>query len=289
MALYAFMRLIDDVSDESGDLVGKQRGLAKWRAALDEAATGQSAVFDGNAARSLDAGSIAGAREVLPALVDTMRRFNMPARYLHDLISGAEMDLTIDSYPTFDRLREYCYRVAGTVGLTCTHIFGFRDPRALDLAEKLGLAFQLTNIIRDVHEDYAAGRVYLPEDDLSRYNVSSEDFGRTECSLGVRELLRFEAERAWQFYDEGADLFGLIDGDSRAALWLLAHTYSALLARIESLDFAVFSERVRLTKAEKMIFIARARFGRISQENVLEKRDRDRRRAGGPGSRRRAG
>ena len=289
MALYAFMRLIDDVSDEAGDLVGKQRGLAKWRAALDEAATGQSPIFDGNAAKSLDAGSISGAREVLPALVDTMRRFNMPARYLHDLISGAEMDLTIDSYPTFDRLREYCYRVAGTVGLTCTHIFGFRDPRALDLAEKLGLAFQLTNIIRDVHEDYAAGRVYLPEDDLARYNVSPEDFRRAESSLGVRELLRFEAERAWRFYDEGAGLFGLIDADSRGALWLLAHTYSALLARIESLDFAVFGERVRLGKPEKMIFIARARFGRISQENVLEKRDRDRRRAGGPGSRRRAG
>ena len=289
MALYAFMRLIDDVSDESGDLVAKQRGLAKWRAALDEAATGQSAIFDGNAAKSLDAGSIAGAREVLPALVDTMRRFNMPARYLHDLISGAEMDLTIDSYPTFERLREYCYRVAGTVGLTCTHIFGFRDPRALDLAEKLGLAFQLTNIIRDVHEDYTAGRVYLPEDDLARYNVSPEDFGRTESSLGVRELLRFESERAWQFYEEGAGLFGLIDPDSHAALWLLAHTYSALLARLESLDFAVFGERVRLTKAEKMVFIARARFGRISQENVLEKRDRDRRRAGGPGGRRRAG
>ena len=95
-----------------------------------------------------------------------MRRYNMPARYLHDLISGAEMDLTVQTYPTFDRLREYCYRVAGTVGLTCTHVFGFRDSRALDLAEKLGLAFQLTNIIRDVHDDYALGRVYLPEEDL---------------------------------------------------------------------------------------------------------------------------
>ena len=106
-----------------------------------------------------------------------MRRYHMPARYLHDLISGAEMDLTVDAYPTFERLREYCYRVAGTVGLTCTHVFGFRDPRALDLAEKLGLAFQLTNIIRDVHEDYALGRVYLPEEDLARYGVSSADFG----------------------------------------------------------------------------------------------------------------
>jgi len=288
-ALYAFMRLIDDVSDESGDLAGKQRGLARWRAALDEAVTGQSQIFDGNTVKPLLRSFLEGEREVLPALVDTMRRFRMPARYLHDLISGAEMDLTVDSYPTFDRLREYCYRVAGTVGLTCTHIFGFRDPRALDLAEKLGIAFQLTNIIRDVHDDYNFGRVYLPEEDLARYNVVPEDFGLCEATLGVRELLRFEAARAWHFYEEGAALFDLIEPDSRAALWLLAHTYSALLSRIESLDFAVFGERVRLGKAEKMIFMARARFGRISRENVLEKRDRDRRRAGGPGGRRRAG
>jgi phytoene synthase len=218
-----------------------------------------------------------------------MQRYKMPARYLHDLISGAEMDLTVQCYPTFERLREYCYRVAGTVGLTCTHVFGFRDARALDLAEKLGLAFQLTNIIRDVREDYRLGRVYLPEEDLARYGVSPEDFGRSEATLGVRELLRFEAERAWQLYDQGSALLGLIDSDSRGALWLLVHTYSALLGRIESLDFAVFGERVRLSKAEKMMFIAKARFGRHTEENILEKRDRDRRRAGGAGSRRRAG
>jgi squalene synthase HpnC len=288
-ALYAFMRLVDDVSDEGADLAAKQRGLAKWRAAFDEAVTGHSQAFDGTAAIPLPAEPLYGEAEVLPALVETMQRYKMPARYLHDLISGAEMDLTVKTYPTFDRLREYCYRVAGTVGLTCTHVFGFRDARALDLAEKLGLAFQLTNIIRDVHEDYKLGRVYLPEEDLQRYGVSPEDFGRNEATLGVRELLRFESERAWQLYEEGSALLGLIDGDSRGALWLLVHTYSALLGRIEFMDFAVFGERVRLTKAEKMIFIAKARFGRHTEENILEKRDRDRRRAGGTGSRRRAG
>jgi squalene synthase HpnC len=288
-ALYAFMRLVDDVADEGADLAAKQRGLAKWRGALDQAITGQEQLFDGNAAVATPASSLDGAVEVLPALVDTMQRYKMPARYLHDLISGAEMDLTVKTYPTFDRLREYCYRVAGTVGLTCTRVFGFRDARALDLAEKLGLAFQLTNIIRDVHEDYKLGRVYLPEEDLQRYGVSPADFGRSEPTLGVRELLRFESERAWQFYEEGSTLLGLIDPDSRGALWLLAHTYSALLGRIELLDFAVFGERIRLSRAEKMMFIAKARFGRHTEENILEKRDRDRRRAGGTGSRRRAG
>ncbi len=279
-ALYAFMRLVDDVADEGHDLATKQRGLAKWRAALDEA-------LNANGQASTSAPS--GAADVLPALVDTMRRYDMPARYLHDLVSGAEMDLTIKSYPTFDRLREYCYRVAGTVGLTCAHVFGFRDARALDLAEKLGLAFQLTNIIRDVRDDYAMQRVYLPDEDLAQYNVKPEAFARSEATLGVRELLRFEAERAWQRYEEGAALLSLVEPESRAALWLLVHTYSALLARIEDLDFAVFGERVRLSKAEKLVFIAKARFTRLTEENILEKRDRDRRRAGGDGGRRRAG
>jgi squalene synthase HpnC len=289
VALYAFMRLIDDVSDEGADLAAKQLGLAKWRAALDQALTGQTQVFDGNAAMSSPADALYNAKEILPALVDTIQRYKMPPRYLHDLISGAEMDLTIQNYPTFERLREYCYRVAGTVGLTCTHIFGFRDSRALDLAEKLGLAFQLTNIIRDVHEDYRLGRVYLPDEDLARYNVSKEDFGGDEGTLGVRELLRFEADRAWHLYEEGARLFGLIEPDSRATLWLLTHTYSSLLARIEAVGFGVFGERVRLSKGEKLKLMAKARFGRQAEESILAKRDRDRRRTGGSGGGRLAG
>ncbi len=116
-----------------------------------------------------------------------------------------------------------------------------------------------------------------------------QDFGRNEATLGVRELLRFQADRAWQCYEEGAALLNLIDPESRGTLWLLTRTYSALLARIESLDFAVFGERVRLSRAEKMVFIAQARFGRVTEETILEKCDRDRRRAGGTRSRRRAG
>lgn len=281
VALYAFMRLIDDVSDEGADLAAKQRGLAKWRAALDQAITGREQVIDGSAAMASPFATLRGAARVLPALVDAMERYKMPSRYLHDLISGAEMDLTIQSYSSFDRLREYCYRVAGTVGLTCTHIFGFRSPLALELAEKLGLAFQLTNIIRDVHEDYAAGRVYVPEEDLGHFGVAKEDFGRNEATLGVRELLRFEADRAWNLYQDGAKLLGLIEEDSRGTLWLLVRTYSALLARIEAVEFAVFGPRVRLSKAEKLKLIAKARFGRHTEEAILAKRNRDRRRARG--------
>jgi phytoene synthase len=126
-SLYAFMRLVDDVADEANDLAAKQRGLVQWRLALDTALLDRVSVENPPPKAGL----------VLPALVDTLRRYNMPARYIHDLISGAEMDLTNRTYPTFERLRKYCYRVAGTVGLTCTHVFGFKDPRALDLAGQI--------------------------------------------------------------------------------------------------------------------------------------------------------
>lgn len=272
-ALYAFMRLADDVSDEAGDLGTKRRQLARWRAMLDAALTG----------------SAPAAHPILLALVDTIRRHGIPSRYLHDLISGVEMDLTVTSYATFDRLREYCYRVAGTVGLTCAHVFGFRDPRAPDLAEKLGLAFQLTNILRDVAPDFAMGRIYLPQEDLARFGIEPVDLGAGRLTLALRELLRFEAGRAWSFYEEGSKLLSLIDADSRPALWGLVRTYSALLARIEACDFDVFSSRVRLSAAEKMYIGGFARLGRLTEANVLEKRDRGRRGIGRAGSGNRAG
>lgn len=276
-ALYAFMRLVDDAADEAGDVAAKQRELARWRAALDAAVTG-TATASGHEDHP-----------VLPALADTLSRYKIPARYLHDLISGAEMDLTATSYATFDRLREYCYRVAGTVGLNCVHVFGFCDARALELAESLGLAFQLTNIVRDVSSDYAMGRVYLPQDDLLRFGVLREELNARTITPGLRELLRFEVERAWRFYQEGAELVSLVDPESRAALWGLVRTYSTLLGRIESRGFDVFSSRVRLSFADKMYIWGFARLGRCTQSNVFEKRDSDRRGIGGVVGGRRAG
>jgi squalene synthase HpnC/squalene synthase HpnD len=268
-ALYAFMRLVDDVSDEVGDLESKRRGLAQWRAKLDEAAGGN-----------------AGGHPVLPALANTIARFEIPTRYFHDLISGAEMDLTVASYATFDRLSEYCYRVAGTVGLTCLYVFGFRDPRSPDLAERLGLAFQLTNILRDVRADFEMGRIYLPDDDIQRFGCASTDL-RGPLTVGLRDLLAFEAERAWRLYEEGAPLVDQVDSDSRATLAALIRTYSTLLARIEERGFDVFSSRVSLSGTEKVQYLLTARIG--WKRDVLAKRSGDRRRSGGLGLRRRAG
>jgi len=185
-ALYAFMRLVDDVATKARTWPPSS---AAWQSGAPHSikpSPGKNNSSMANTAMATPASSLDGAAEILPALVDTMQRYKMPRAILHDLISGAEMDLTVKTYPTFDRLREYCYRVAGTVGLTCTHVFGFRDARALDLAEKLGLAFQLTNIIRDVHEDHKLG-AFIPRGRFQRYGVSPADFGRAEATLGVRE------------------------------------------------------------------------------------------------------
>ncbi|MGO9640844.1 MAG: squalene synthase HpnC [Candidatus Acidiferrales bacterium] len=270
-ALYAFMRLVDDVSDTPGGVPEKQRGLARWRGALDAALAGD-----------------VSSHPVLPALADTISRFRIPPRYFHDLISGAEMDLTVSSYATFDRLREYCYRVAGTVGLTCLYVFGFDDPRAPDDAEKLGIAFQLTNILRDVPRDYEMGRVYLPQEDLSRFGCRAQDLGGA-LTPELRALLEFETARAWGFYREGAPLLGRIHRDSRGALWALVRTYSSLLGRIEARGFDVFSGRTRLSKTEKAGILLHAWLGWFSESHALEERHRDRRRPGGTLLGRRAG
>jgi len=269
-ALYAFMRLVDNVSDEPGGLESKRRGLARWRALLDEA----------------DAGNASG-HAILPALADTITRFQIPTRYFHDLILGAEMDLTVTSYATFDRLSEYCYRVAGTVGLTCLHVFGFRNPRAPDLAERLGLAFQLTNIIRDVRADFEMGRVYLPQEDLERFGVKPENL-RGPRTPQIKRLLELEGARAWRLYEEGAPLVQEVEADSRATLWALVRTYSTLLARIEERGYDVFSSRISLSSAEKIQHLVAGMAG-WRKTDALRKRAGDRWRISGSGLRRRAG
>ena len=273
-ALYAFMRGVDDISDEPGNVEAKQRALAALRAEMDRALSGQ----------------VSGST-VWPAFRDAVERYGIPKRYLHDLISGAEMDLTVTVYETFDRLREYCYRVAGTVGLCCVHVFGFSDPRAPELAERLGIAFQLTNILRDVAKDYEMGRVYLPQEDLDRFDCNSEvEFRRASASAKFVELARFETARAWQFYSEGWPLMDWIEDDSRAALWALARIYAGILEKIELRGYDVLAQPpAHLSAAEKVWILARARLGWRDPNYVVRMRERDRRRAGGAVRGRRAG
>jgi 15-cis-phytoene synthase len=152
----------------------------------------------------------------------------------------------------------------------------------------LGLAFQLTNVIRDVRSDFEMGRVYFPAEDLERFGCRREDLGGP-LTPQLRELLAFEADRAWRFYKEGAALIDKVDGDSRATLWTLVRTYSSLLARIEERDFGVFSSRVSLSSAEKLQYLLTAGMSGWWKKDALAKRSGDRRRTGGAVLRRRAG
>lgn len=248
-AVYAFMRHADDLSDDPGLTVAQRCAqLEAWSAVLRRAAAGE---------RSDD--------PVIMATADTQQRFKIPLELFDQLVQGTAMDLSFGEpqaeptapYQTFDDLYRYCYHVASVVGLVCIRIFGYKDPAAEPLAEKTGIAFQLTNIIRDVKEDAIMGRVYLPIEDLDRFNHVPADFSPAHMKNGVQPeryvpLLSFEAERARQFYTAAEKLIPLIDEDSRPCLWALVEIYRRLLHKITAQQFNVFSRKIRLTVPEKL-------------------------------------
>ncbi len=237
-AVYAFMRECDDLSDEAG---ATPERLAAWRADLDSALAGRLP-----------------AHPVWPAFADVMRRYRIPPRYAHEMIDGVSSDLQPRHVETFEQLYRYCYLVASVVGLTTIHIFGFRDARAPRLAERCGIAFQLTNIIRDAGEDARNGRLYLPAEDLARFGVAPEELRADRTPDQVRRLLAFQGARARTFYDEARPLIAMVDEDSRPALWALIEIYSELLRRIHASGYDVLPARIRLTTAEKLGLLGRA-------------------------------
>jgi phytoene synthase len=232
-AMYAFMRFCDDLSDEEG---ANLREIQRWQTELDDALAGH---FSGH--------------PVWPAFYDAVRRYQIPHRYFHEMIAGVSSDLQPRKIETFDQLSRYCYQVAGVVGLTTIHIFGFDSPDALPLAEKCGLAFQLTNILRDVREDADHGRVYIPAEDLGRFGA---DLQRHNANF-VR-LMRFEAQRAHDYYQQSQPLIDLIHKRSRPSLWALIQIYRRLLDRIEHSNFDVLERRISLPAWEKLSIVARA-------------------------------
>ena len=259
-AVYAFMRHADDISDEpGGDPQQKRQKMGEW---LDAA----KAVFAG---KSTD-------DPVLMALGDAQQKFKIPPELFEKLVYGTSLDLEIPSVPnepalvcrTFEDLKHYCYYVASVVGLVCIKIFGYEDSKAEFLAEDCGLAFQLTNIIRDVKEDAAMGRIYVPEEDLARSNLSAADFSTAQLAnpgqaQQLRPALEFEAERARKYYESAKWLMELIEEDSRAALWVLVEIYSQLLQKITARNYDVLTERVRLTTWEKLKILSRGFLRRI--------------------------
>jgi 15-cis-phytoene synthase len=240
-AIYAFMRYCDDLSDEPG---ASRAAVDKWRAELEEALEGRFSDHP-----------------VWPAFHHTVRRFGIPHDYFRQMIDGISSDLEPRRIETFDDLYQYCYRVASVVGLTIIHIFGFDTRSALPLAEKCGVAFQLTNILRDIREDAERGRVYIPAEDLRRFGVSEDDLRAGRRDEPFLRLMRFEAARARAYYDESAPLLDLIHPRSRSSLQALIAIYSRLLDRIEGTNYDVFTRRVRLSLFEKSWIVVRAMVG----------------------------
>ncbi|PSH03316.1 MAG: farnesyl-diphosphate farnesyltransferase [Acidobacteria bacterium] len=249
-AVYAFMRHADDLSDDPGMQPGERRA--------------KLADFINSYHQVLESGRTDD--PVLLALRDSQQRFEIPTELLDKLVAGTGMDVREDGEPaagplvvyrSFDELYDYCYHVASVVGLVCIRIFGYRDPAAEQHAEHLGIAFQLTNILRDVKEDAAMARVYLPQEDLERFGVSAEELGSGVPLENLRPLLAFEAARAREFYISAERLLPLIDEVSQPALWAMVEIYRGILDRIELRQFDVYSERVRLSLADKLKVLAK--------------------------------
>ncbi len=261
-AVYAFMRHADDISDEPGvDPLLKRQKLNEW---LEAAKT----VFAGSPTDD----------PVLMALGDAQKKFKIPPELFEKLVYGTSLDLDMPPASaeapvilcnTFEDLKQYCYYVASVVGLVCIRIFGYEDSKAEFLAEDCGLAFQLTNIIRDVKEDASMGRIYIPEEDLARTNLTAANFSSSLLqdpaqAQQLRPALEYEAERARKYYESAKWLMELIEEDSRAALWVLVEIYSRLLQKITDRNYDVLTERVRLTLWEKLKVLSRGFLLRIA-------------------------
>lgn len=260
-AVYAFMRHADDITDEPGDPQQKRQKLTEWLEAA-------KAVFDGKATDD----------PVLMALGDAQKKFKIPPELFEKLVYGTSLDLEIPTASgeapailcnSFEDLKQYCYYVASVVGLVCIRIFGYEDRKAEFLAEDCGLAFQLTNIIRDIKEDAGMGRIYIPEEDLARTSLTAANFSSAALQdpaqvQQLRPALEYEADRARKYYESAKWLMELIEEDSRAALWVLVEIYSRLLKKITERNYDVLTERVRLTFWEKMKVLSRGFLLRIA-------------------------
>jgi len=278
-AVYAFMRRCDDIADDAAlSIVDRQNKLAEWMDKVHRALAG-----------------LPTDDPVLLALTDAQRRYQIPIGLLDQLAYGTAADLEygviptdqndqrsietlagqmhtaplavtpaslVARYKTFEDLRRYCYGVASVVGLVCIKIFGYRDPAAEPLAERCGLAFQLTNIIRDVKEDAAVGRVYLPEEDLLQCGLQASDLASPEPAR-IRPALALEADRARECYQSAEQLIALVNEDSQPGLWVLITIYRRLLEKIAANDYDVFSQRIQLSVPEKVSVLTKGMLKRL--------------------------
>ncbi len=240
--VYGFCRAVDDVVDDIADRA--QEGydehaalsaLAKWRAELD-------ALYAGNPQSDLTR-----------KLQRVLQQFPMPKEYFTAMIDGCEMDLYKHRYESFDELYEYCYRVASITGLMCIEIFTYRSPHTREYAVNLGIALQLTNILRDIKEDAKRGRIYLPQEDLRRFAYSEEDLANSVLNDNFRALMKFEVERARSYYRKATELLPAQDRANLTAALTMGRIYYRLLQQIERVNYDVYNHQIRLHRPERFL------------------------------------
>ncbi len=233
--IYAFCRTTDDIVDESGDETEKHDRLLTWTDELKRSLYGVSSFG------------------LLNKLATIITRFHIPVEHFYELIKGMEMDLTKKRYDTFEELEQYCYRAGSTVGLICAEVFGYKNEQTRQYAINLGIALQLTNILRDVKTDAKRGRIYLPLEDLRRFGYSEEDLLRNTYDSRFVDLMKFECERTHRYYKKAKAFLAEEDKPLFSAARTMGNIYYLLLRRIEGIHYDVFSRRVRLSSAIKFL------------------------------------
>jgi len=245
--LYAYMRTVDDLGDQPQSLADERaESLKQWRIelqnVLEHKQHSQERIYD----------------PCFPALLDIIQRYEIPSTYFFDVITGVESDLQPTDFQSFDDLSGYCYRVAGVVGLCCIHIWGFHDERAFDAGIECGLAFQMTNILRDLTEDIEMGRVYLPQEDLDRFDYARSDIQAQVYDDRFRSLMQFEVQRTREFYENSERLFGYISPAGQGILKAMYRIYGGILNEIERSDYDVYSSRAELPRWRKLLIAGEA-------------------------------
>ncbi|MGH7430237.1 MAG: presqualene diphosphate synthase HpnD [Candidatus Methylomirabilales bacterium] len=233
-AVYALCRAVDDIADDPGDLEAKAERLKGWREELDRCYAGRPT------------------HPITRALRDCLNRYPIPKGYFDEVIAGVEMDLAVTRYPTIADLAQYCYRVASVVGLICIEIFGYRREATKEYAINLGLALQLTNILRDLKTDGRRGRIYLPQEDLERFGYSEDDLLHCRYTPGFFPLMRFEADRARDYFRRAAESLPSEDRKNMAAAEIMGRIYRETLETIARKEFRVFEDRIALPRARKI-------------------------------------
>lgn len=245
-ALYAFMRIADDIADSAEPVERKWVELQAWRRGLVDALAG------------------CPTHPVHPALADTIRRYRIPPKYLQELLDGVQEDLIRSRYANFEELYHYCYRVASVVGLACIHVWGFRDESAKRYAEWSGIAFQLTNILRDLFEDAQRGRIYLPREELRAFGCSEDQLLQGRFDAAFEEFMQFQLQRAYQYYELAAPLRELLEPAGRAVFQIMTRIYRGVLDAVAQRGVERLRQRASLSPWRKVGLVVQAlpvRFG----------------------------